>query len=165
MLYRPVFDALNAADVRFVTVGGFAVLLHGVLRVTADLDLMIDLDPPAARRAVDALSGIDLIPRAPVDAVAFADPETRRSWIEDKGMVVFTMWHPADARLSVDLFVSHPMDFERAWRDAITVDVGGTLVRVASIEDLITMKSAVARPQDLADVELLQGLRGGTGDG
>lgn len=47
-LYEPVFRALNDSGARYVTVGGFAVLLQGALRTTADLDLMIDLEPEAA---------------------------------------------------------------------------------------------------------------------
>jgi hypothetical protein len=52
VLFRPVFEALDAARVRYVVVGGLAVVLHGHARLTADLDLMIDLaSEPAARRS------------------------------------------------------------------------------------------------------------------
>ncbi len=42
-LYEPVLAALDAAGVRFVVVGGVAVVLHGHPRMTADLDLVVDL--------------------------------------------------------------------------------------------------------------------------
>ena len=78
-----ILKALADADVRYVTVGGFAVILHGHLRTTKDLDLVIDLEPGNCKRALEALSGIGLQPRLPVQMVDFADPEIRRDWAEN----------------------------------------------------------------------------------
>jgi hypothetical protein len=72
-LYEPVFDALNRAGVRYVVVGGVAVVLHGHARLTADLDLAIDLSDVPARKAIEALMDLGLEPRAPVNPLAFAD--------------------------------------------------------------------------------------------
>jgi hypothetical protein len=44
-LYVPVFEALNGMQVRYVVVGGLATVLHGYARLTADIDLMVDLEP------------------------------------------------------------------------------------------------------------------------
>ena len=46
-----VFSALEQARVRYLVVGGVAVVLHGHLRVTADLDLVVDLELTNARAA------------------------------------------------------------------------------------------------------------------
>jgi len=53
-----VLDALNRARVRYLVVGGVAVVLHGYLRTTADLDLVIDLAPDNALQAVKALTAL-----------------------------------------------------------------------------------------------------------
>ena len=71
-------------------------------------------------------------------------------------MVVFSMFDPGDPLRQVDLFVEPPMDFEALWERSQVVDVGDVRVRIASIEDLIRMKTAAGRPQDLADVEALE---------
>ena len=52
-LFEPIFDALNRARVRYVVVGGFATVLHGHARLTADIDLVIDLSPAEVRKALD----------------------------------------------------------------------------------------------------------------
>ena len=65
-LYVPVFEALNDAQVRYVVVGGLATVLHGYARLTADIDLMVDLDPDELRKGIDALTKYGMIPRLPV---------------------------------------------------------------------------------------------------
>ena len=158
-LFEPVFSALNAADVRYVIVGGLAVVLHGHPRLTADVDLVLDLEPSVARRALEALVGLGLKSRAPVDPLAFADLRQREIWLAEKGMQVFTLFSPANPLLILDLFVRDPIPFEQLWARAETLDLGGIPVRVASLDDLITMKRAVGRPQDLMDIEALEALK------
>jgi len=51
-IFAPVFEALNGARVRYVVVGGVAVVLHGHARLTTDLDLVVDLAAgPRGRRS------------------------------------------------------------------------------------------------------------------
>jgi hypothetical protein len=145
-LFEPIFDALEQADVRYVSVGGVAVVPHGHARLTADLDLAVDLAPRAAAAAIDALTAIGLRPRLPVDASGFADPDVRRRWITDRGMTVFSIWDPDDPLRSVDLFVEHQIDFEGLWSRSQVFDIAGTPVRVAAIDDLIHMKRVAGRP-------------------
>lgn len=55
-LFETVFAALNRYEVRYVVVGGLAVVLHGHPRLTGDLDLAVDLTPAAAADAVAAFT-------------------------------------------------------------------------------------------------------------
>ena len=158
-LFEPVLAALDAASVRFVVVGGVAVVLHGHPRMTADLDLVIDLAADPAIRAISALVGLGLEPRLPVDPRQFADPEVRRAWADERGLTVFTMLDPREPLLEVDLFARPPLPFEELWDQATIVHLGTQPVRIASIDHLIAMKKAVGRPQDLADVAALEALR------
>lgn len=157
-IFEPVFEALNAAEARYVVVGGLATVLHGHARLTADVDLVVDLDPPAARAAMQALTVLGLRPRAPVRAVDFADPDQRRTWVEDKGMQVFSLWSPADPLLEVDVFVTHPIPFDGLWARSRLVRLGGVEARIASIPDLITLKRLAGRPEDLQDIEALEAI-------
>ena len=155
-LYEPIFRALNASGTRYVVVGGVAVVLHGHARFTADVDLVLDLDSNAAARAMLALAALGLRPRAPVELEEFADERTRKSWIRDKGMQVFSLFDPGDPLLAVDVFAEHPVDFERLFERADECDIGGIPVRIASIPDLIHLKRLADRPRDREDVEMLE---------
>jgi hypothetical protein len=155
-LFGPLFSALNAAGVRYVVVGGLATVLHGYARLTADVDLIIDLAPEQARRVMEVLRSLGFTPRAPVDSFDFAVPERRRSWIEEKGMRVFSMLDTKHPMREVDLFVEHPLDFEQLLRDSVIMDLDETTVRVASIPHLIQLKRLAGRPQDRLDIEALE---------
>lgn len=155
-LFEPLFGALNAAGVRYVVVGGLATVLHGHARLTADVDLVIDLAPGEARKAVEVLMRLGLTARAPVDPMAFADAAVRHDWIEQKGMRVFSLYDPSNPMLEVDLFAEHPIDFEELWQRAEVVKLTHATARIASIRDLIRLKRLAGRPQDLTDVEALE---------
>jgi hypothetical protein len=155
-LYEPLFAALS--ETRYVVVGGLAVVLHGHARLTADVDLIVDLEPVEAEKAMRALESLGLRPRAPVRAVEFADPVVRGRWIAEKGMRVFSLWDPGNPLREVDVFVEHPILFDELFGRAQMVPVGATSIRIASIPDLILLKRAASRPEDLADIEALQAL-------
>ncbi len=150
-----VLSALNTAGVRYLVVGGVAVVLHGHLRTTADLDLVVSLEPANALRAIEALTGLGYHPRAPVAAERFADAAERATWIAEKGLTVFSLWSDRLASLEVDLFVREPFDFEQAWERRVTVSLDTTTATVVGLQDLLALKREARRPQDLADVEAL----------
>jgi len=112
--FATIFRELEQAGAGYVVVGGVAVVLHGYARVTADIDLVVDLRPGEAIRAVAALSRLGMQPRAPVDAREFADAEARQRWIEEKRMRVFSMYDPRHPLVEVDLFRRSADSFRRA---------------------------------------------------
>lgn len=158
-IYDEVFAALDDAGVRYVVVGGVAVVLQGHPRMTVDLDLVVELTPEGARAAVEALLALGLQSRLPVDPFTFADEQVRRDWIENRNLQVFSLYDPENPMREVDLFASYPLPFEDLVRDAQSKLVGALQVPVASVQHLVTMKKAAGRPQDLEDVAALQALQ------
>lgn len=158
--YDGVFAALHHAGVRYVVVGGTAVVLQGYARLTVDLDLAVDLSTEQLSAAVGALTGVGLLPRLPVDPYDFADPVTRHTWVTERNLLVFSMFDPASARREVDLFATEPVPFEELHADASHFNIAGTAVRVASRRHLIAMKRLAGRPRDLDDIAALESLDG-----
>jgi hypothetical protein len=157
-LLEPIFAALERRGVRYVVVGGLATVLHGYARLTADVDLIVDLTPSEAEKAIAALTDLGFRPRAPVDPAEFANPDVRASWVREKGMRVFSMYDPAQPMREVDLFVEHPIAFDELWARSEMLGLATTSVRVVSIADLIALKRLAGRSQDLEDIAALQAI-------
>jgi predicted nucleotidyltransferase len=156
--FLSVLREFQDRNIRYVLVGGLAVLLHGIDRLTADIDLIVDLAPERATQVVETLLELGFKANAPVDPRQFADRAIRKRWREESGMVVLSFWDPQNRRPTVDLFADHPMDFEELVSDSVLVRLASATVRVASVNHLIAIKRAAGRPKDLDDVARLRRL-------
>lgn len=154
-----IFRSLNTAAVRYVVVGGFAAVMHGNNRFTADVDLIIDLNPVEARKAIEAILSLGFKSRIPVDPFHFADPVERNSWVKEKNMKVFSFLDPTSPLFAVDIFADPPMEFEALYDRSLSLTFEDVEIRICSLDDLIEMKQRSGRPQDLLDIENLQILK------
>jgi len=158
MFYEDVFRELERRGVRYVVVGGVALVLHGVVRLTVDLDLMVHLEPTNLTEFVGAMERLGYRPRVPVAASDFVDPNNRARWRSEKGMTVFSFFHPSDHGKLVDVFVDEPIPFQEVDVAKTVVEAGGLRIPVASIGHLKRLKAQAGRPQDLADIAALESL-------
>ena len=161
-----IIQALNQAEVRYLIVGGLAVVAHGYVRFTADMDLFLNLEARNLQRALAAFSRLGYRPRAPVRIEEFADTQLRQRWISKKGMKVFSLSSSEHPATEIDLFAEAPFDFDIAYASAVRLEVSpGTIATFVDLDRLISLKSLAARPQDLQDIEQLKALRKGFKDG
>ena len=107
-LYLSLFKVLNDASVQYVVVGGLATVLHGYARLTADIDLVINLEQHEAEKAIRAILAAGLKPRLPVDPMQFTDKLTREGWINDKNMLVFSFYQPDNPLIILDVLLIRP---------------------------------------------------------
>jgi hypothetical protein len=156
--FEAIFGALARARVRYLVVGGVAVVLHGHPRLTADLDLVLALDGANVRAAIGALGALGYAPRLPVPAEDLADPERRADWARSKEMTVFSFASPEHPATEVDVFIEEPFAFDEAYARATWADLGELRVPVAPIADLVAMKRRAGRPQDLEDARHLEAI-------
>lgn len=157
-----VIRALNEAHVRYLVAGGLAVNAHGYPRPTKDIDIVVELEPANALRALDALRQLGYRPTVEVGPDDFADPEKRREWVEEKDAKVLRLYSDQHRTVLVDLFVRVPFDFERAYAAALRANVApGVQATFVSFEDLIAMKREALheRPEYLVDIRQLEKVR------
>lgn len=153
-------EAIARALVRYIVVGGLAVVLHGYSRATYDLDLVIQLNRDNIEAAFKALRGLGYKPLVPITAEQFADAEQRRAWIEQKGMKVLNPWSDGYRDTNVDIFATEPFDFDAEYeRSYLQEFVPGVALHVASLDTLIEMKRIAGRAKDLGDIEELQNIQ------
>ena len=151
---------LNKKAVRWLVVGGYATIAHGYVRMTSDLDIVLDLDSDNILKAVSALKDMGFKPRVPVAMEEFADAEKRSSWITYREMIVFTVWRDAATGFEqIDLFIKEPFPMDKAWEDRFEYTTAdGIIVPCVDRERLIAMKVEAGRPKDLDDIAQLRKL-------
>ena len=156
MFYEDVFREFAGSRVRYLIAGGVAVNLHGVPRMTYDLDILIDLVPDNIRLVFDALAKLRFRPKVTIGADDFADPCKRAGYIEKKGMRVLSFWQDSTPMREIDVFVENPINFTTLWKRKVISQLAGDLkVTVIGLDDLLYIKQLANRKQDVADIESL----------
>jgi hypothetical protein len=133
---------MDRHKVRYLIVGGYAVMLYSEPRWTKDLDLWIALTVRNSRAVFKSLREFGA-PLAGLTAKDFSEPGH-----------YFQMGNPP---MRVDVMMAIPgVEFEAAWKRRNTVSIEGLELHFISRDDLIQAKLASGRRQDLADVRALK---------
>ncbi len=139
--YEDLFKVLNDYDIRYLVVGGYAVMFHTEPRYTKDIDVWIIPEMNAADKVYEALKkfGAPLVGMAPED-------------FKDKKMI----FQIGVAPVRVDIMADVPgVSFERAWKNRKRVKYGNTSINVLGIDELVKAKKKANRTQDRLDLEKL----------
>lgn len=156
MFYYELMEAFFRKRVRYLIVGGLAVNLYGIPRVTQDIDIIISMDRENIVKMNEALKELDYVPRLPVNPDDLADQDKLKEWIKEKNLKAFSFYHRIESFKVIDIVIVQPLDFEEAFQRKTIKNVGSIEVYLASIDDLIAMKQHVGRAQDLSDITLLK---------
>lgn len=140
--FRDLLLAFNEESVRYLIVGGYALIKYTEPRYTKDLDIWVSPDPENASKVFRALRKYG----APVSAMSPAD-FMREGFFFTMGI--------APSRIDI-LFDLTGLIFDQAWERRVAATIGDVDTNFLSRVDLIINKEAVGRKQDLADVEKLR---------
>jgi hypothetical protein len=157
---KEMLVTLADAGVEFVVGGGVACVLHGVERVTLDLDIAVQMNAPNLDSLIRAVERLNLQPRVPVSLADIGDPDFVRSMVIEKGALVFSLADFNNPLRQLDIFLSPALSFERLSKGAKWLHIGSAKVRVASKEVLIEIKNEITplRAKDALDVQELSRL-------
>ncbi len=164
-LFKILFSSLNKASIKYMVAGGIAVNLYGIERATADVDIALELERRNILRFITVAEKLGLRPKIPVKLGDFIDPEKRRGWRMDKGMLVFSLYDPKNPFFLIDIFTEIPFDFDAIYKQRKKVKFENIFIPVVPIKELIAMKEKSDRPQDRADVFYLKKIMDGWKDG
>ena len=140
--FRDLLEAFNDAGVRYLIIGGYAVIKHTEPRFTKDLDLWVATDTENSEKVYAALSefGAPIEELTPAD---FTEPDA-----------FFTMGLPP-SRIDI-MFDLNGVDFGQVWDRRVDGMFDDVPVHFIGRDDLIANKESVGRLQDLADAEKLR---------
>jgi len=140
--FKDMIKILLEEKVKFILVGGIAVILYGHVRGTKDLDLWVYANPQNAPLLIKALAKFG----APMQDIFASDFELEG-----------TVFQIGTAPVRIDIITRIAgLNFEEAMHNVNIMEIDGLQVPVISIEDLIKNKKASGRFQDLADARVLE---------
>ena len=136
---------MNQSKVRYLVVGGFAVVVYGVERTTGDMDIWVDNSEENILALRKAFIMLDYNP-TDVDAAL-------KSY---KAMGKLTMF--LDERFPIEMMPKYSsfITFDEAYARKMEVDFSGIPLCVVDLDTLIELKIRVGREKDLWDVKHLQ---------
>lgn len=156
MFVRDVTRALEEANVPYCVVGGLAVNLHGIPRTTFDVDLVVPREAGPLRRCREALESLGLVCRLPLTLEALAE-ETDEA-LRARNLIAATFTDPSNPLHEVDVLVTPSIRGADLVARSVVRESAELSVRVVSLPDLVAMKRAAGRAQDLADLRHLERL-------
>ena len=127
--------------------------LHGAIRGTVDIDIVLAWNKKSLAAAEKALNEIGLVSRLPISANDVFN--FRTEYVENRNLVAWNFYNPADLSEQVDIIITYDLKGKRTKR----IDLTDGPIQVLSIKDLIDMKRQSSRPQDIEDVAALEKLR------
>ncbi len=140
--FTDLLNLFNASNVKYLVIGGYALIQYAEPRYTKDLDLWVSTDPANAAVVFQALRDFG----APLEGM------TKDDFAEDG--YFYQMGIPP---VRVDILMGIPgIKFKDAWENRIEVHFDNVPVAFIGKEDLIVAKRAAGRPQDLIDVAMLE---------
>jgi len=140
--FKGLLELLNSEKVKYLIVGGYAVIHYGFRRATKDLDVWIAVDAENSKR----------VSRVMQEFAGYSASDVKPSMFQQKGRIFAFGREPVRVDLLTD---PDAVDFEECYARRIVVTWDGVDVPLISIEDLRKNKAGSGRPKDLADLENL----------
>jgi len=152
MFLLTLAKVLDDAKVPFALAGGYAVSLHGAVRSTLDVDVVIKHSERNFVSFSDALLKLNLISRIPVTAQEVF--RFRKEYIQNRNLIAWSFTNSQRPSEIVDLLLPYDLADLRTKK----VTVNGVVLKIVSLKDLIRMKQEANRPQDREDISALRKL-------
>lgn len=161
MKIAALLQSLSDEHVQYVLIGGLAVQLHGFLRATFDIDLVLAMNDENLARFIAVANRYGLLPAIPVPIDALRNASQIDQWHREKGMLAFSLREPQIGGSVVDVLVRPEVPFDKLAANAVAGELFGRRVQIASIEDLLVMKRSANRPKDQLDIVALEKIQRG----
>lgn len=143
-----VFATLDRHGVDYLTIGAFAVIAHGYVRATADIDFVARQDRDNFERLAAAFADLGARLRGIDAELLDIDPTDPDVLANGASFTLATDAGPVDYLNDVP----GAGDYDELLAHAVEAHAAGVRVRVVGLDDLIRMKRASGRPQDLRDI-------------
>ncbi len=152
MLILKLCSEFNNHKIEYAIAGGYAVSLHGAIRGTIVIDIILNLEENNFLNAIKILYEFGFVSKIPLEAIELV--RKKDFLIQEKNLIAYSFYNPLNPLEVVDILIHKDLkDLEY-----IQIIKSVHTLNLISKKDLIQMKKESARPQDLEDVKELESL-------
>ena len=154
-----LLGCFTRADVRFIVAGGVAAVLHGVERMTLDVDIAIEETPENIQRFLAVTAQLGMAPKVPVPPEILLDRKSLDRLVKEKGALVLAFSSAEMPWLQIDVFLERESSFETLRNHSLSITLeDGISLWVVTTQHLIEMKRRVTPPRakDIEDISALE---------
>ena len=139
--FKDFLKLLNAHNVKYMLIGGYAVGYHGYPRATNDMDIWIAISAETAELMVDVLKEF-----------GFNTPELSKDLFLEENKII----RMGVAPMRVEILTSiSGVNFDECYQKKVVAEIAGIQVDIIGLEELKINKKASGRYKDLDDFQNL----------
>lgn len=129
--------------------------LHGYLRFTGDLDLLLLLNKENLAKVNKVMKKMKYSERLPVPVMELSDKKKVSNWMLKKNLKAYKFNPPPHNPLQIDIIISESLKFGQFYKRRNIKVMGRLEIPVVSLKDIIAMKKRANRDKDVIDLKVL----------
>ncbi len=155
---KNIIIALAENKVNFIIFGGVAIVLHGVERMTLDLDISISHEEENIKKFLKVMKQFHLTPRAPIPEDTLLSTELLNYIIKEKNAIAFTFIDKENPYKQVDVLIHPDLAYEKWIHKSEHIELFGYDICILSAKAIIELKQKLKKPRDkdLMDIKELK---------
>ncbi len=155
---KEILIELSKNNIKYIVFGGVAIVLHGVERMTLDLDLSLQMSEENLRKFLQIMDMFNMTPRAPVSPEILLNKDIVEYIKKEKNAIAFTFIDKDNPYKQVDVLIHDLLEYEK-WKNKIQeIEIFGYKICILSKEAIIELKEKmeIPRDKDLFDIKELK---------
>jgi len=157
-IYEDILGEFQKHKIQYIVIGGIAVNLHGALRSTADLDILLEMNQDNLKQFLAILKSNNYHSKQPIDLIQIADRKNRECLVREKNLKAVNFYKKSGFE-EVDVIIDAPFTFREAKKDIVWIKSGSARIPLLSIDGLIKMKKNTGRSIDKLDIDTLKRIK------
>lgn len=150
MFLLEVVQKFQDKNISFALAGGYAVVLHGAVRGTIDIDLVVTIDLTNLEKVETAIIELGLTSRIPIRAKEIF--QFRKDYIQKRNLIAWSFVDYKNPAKVIDIIITHDLKKMKTQK----ISAFGIKLPVLTKAELIKMKRQAGRPQDIEDIKALE---------
>jgi hypothetical protein len=150
-IYRAIFKTFEKYRLKYLLMGGVALVLYGSPRSTFDIDIIIEKQNQEIEKLLQIIKDLHFMPRQPTLT-------NIQAFKKLKGAKCIT-YSSRKGNMQIDIFLKTKKQFDKLYKNKNTITAWNIKINLASLDDIKKMKKKAARDIDKLDIKFINAIK------